>query len=115
MAFVVGIQGELGPEALAFIAVLAQQLARKRKDGQEPSAAAISRAKRAVTQRIVASEFATSTQLLDNILMQRAPPGMQHAVKCFSPAFRSPGRPQAGGGLLAGCDGARWGMNAFVR
>jgi hypothetical protein len=37
--------------------------------------------------------LATSAQLLDTILMQRVPPGMQHAVPSL--AFCSPGRPKA--------------------
>ena len=94
VAFVVGTQGELGPEALEFVDVLALQLARERKGGKEPSAASISRAKPAVTQRIVASELATSAQLLDNILMQRAPLGMQHAVKCLHSRFAPQGVPR---------------------
>jgi hypothetical protein len=76
-------QGELGPEAAEFVDVLARQLARRRKGGQEPSASSVSRAKRAVTQRIVASEMATNARLLDDILMQSTPPGMERAVRCY--------------------------------
>jgi hypothetical protein len=48
-----------------------------------------------VTQWIVASEMATNAQLLENILMQRAPPGMQHAVPaCLHSRFAPHGVPR---------------------
>ena len=62
--------------------------------GKEPSAGAVSRAKRVVTQWIVALEMATNAQLLENILMQRAPPGMRHAVKCPRSRYAPQGVPR---------------------
>ena len=62
----------------------------------EPSAAAVGRAKRAITQRIVSTELATSAQIIDSILAHREPHGLQHAVRCLHSFYAPQGAPRRG-------------------